>query len=1167
MRLPMLLDLKSQVEGSIMFLRKLVTRLARTFAQRLWLLVLPLAMLNAACAGLTSSSGKPATGDTTPPTVSITSPAPAATVSGTITVTAIASDNVAVASVQFQVDGSNFGTLVTSAPYTVSLNTATLSNGKHSLTAVAIDTSGNKATSVAVSITVSNSGDTTPPTVSITSPASGATVSGTITVTANASDNVAVASVQFQVDGSNLGAAVTSAPYSTSVNTTTLTNGAHTLKAIATDTSNNKTTSAGVSISVSNTNSSPVTVSITSPAPGATVSGTISVTANASAGAGVASVQFLLDGSNLSSADTTSPYAVSWDTTTASNGSHTLAAKATDKSGNTATSSNVTVNVSQSAIPPPPPPAGDTVTISDASGLGQTSAPVSISRPFVQGEIANFAQASIGGAALVTQCDVKNRWPDGSLKFAVVSFVVPSIPANGSVVVSFSNQTSGNNTGFLAPSDMLNSAYNFDGQIQLSGTANHNISARAILNGASNCVTPTSDLDGTLSTSGNTCVYWLQGPIVTAVLLEDRIGRSFDVNTDGETGNPLHPMFEAWFYPQTKQIQLGYSLENDWASTTATNSARDQTYSYALTAGNSSPMTIYTQASETVLTRTRWHKTFCVNGTGIGTRNGCDVGSITINHNWPYLAATKFFLNWDPTFQFQTSSTGCSSECPTPANFVTAWTSPVTNKTDTLNSNGLGFYPGYQTNCGDSVENTTGDSCGGGTGFDAGGMAYYHGPLTTWDIDCLLTQAPTLCNTVTLGSADVSGGVPYWFREADVQPNGHFFDSPNNTVPTQGRVISINARTNLDTADVTTTQSAGGCLIAAEAVNYGGSGQDLGNWGGGQLDVSHWPNTSYVAYTRTGQYAYYEQQVMQGANAVGNVGGSYACPGSGGHRQGALGYWNYLDGDRTEMWAAREIVLGATVAINGSPEQAYLVDKLRTNLAVLEAGHSIPCDIPGTGVQEPYCGSTNNTAYGFGVNSRNFLPFLPVINGSAFGGSSGYSCTGSPCSWANGNFMNAYSNVMLGWIDDLGFCPHTNGTCQLLQYTENFLINMVSDPTGPGLYGLGDYTYPTYGGTVGAEINLTNLASMGPYYSGGIPRPSSVWNVGECSDEGYAAESAAALSYGYPLTSTANPGYTGTVGYSGAAAYNTLRTTLIASCTQTPTPFSLSPKWDIIPRQ
>src|SRR5262249_38243041 len=63
--------------------------------------------------------------------------------------------------------------------------------------------------------------DTTPPAVSLTSPAAGATVSGTVTVSANASDNIAVAGVQFQVDGVNLGSPDTAAPYSVSWDTTT----------------------------------------------------------------------------------------------------------------------------------------------------------------------------------------------------------------------------------------------------------------------------------------------------------------------------------------------------------------------------------------------------------------------------------------------------------------------------------------------------------------------------------------------------------------------------------------------------------------------------------------------------------------------------------------------------------------------------------------------------------------------------------------------------------------------------------------------------------------------------------------------------------------------------------------------------------------------------------
>ena len=95
-------------------------------------------------------------------------------------------------------------------------------------------------------------GDSTPPTVSITAPTSGATVSGTTTVTANASDNTGVSSVQFQLDGANLGAPDTASPYSTSWDTTTTANGSHTLTAIAKDAAGNSTTSAAVSVTVSN---------------------------------------------------------------------------------------------------------------------------------------------------------------------------------------------------------------------------------------------------------------------------------------------------------------------------------------------------------------------------------------------------------------------------------------------------------------------------------------------------------------------------------------------------------------------------------------------------------------------------------------------------------------------------------------------------------------------------------------------------------------------------------------------------------------------------------------------------------------------------------------------------------------------------------------------------
>lgn len=106
--------------------------------------------------------------------------------------------------------------------------------------------------------------DTTPPTVSTTSPNNGTTVSGSTTISATASDNVGVAGVQFKLDGNNLGAEDTSSSYSTSWNTTSVSNGAHTLTAIARDTAGNTTTSSPVTVTVSNAAVTPTpTVSLT----------------------------------------------------------------------------------------------------------------------------------------------------------------------------------------------------------------------------------------------------------------------------------------------------------------------------------------------------------------------------------------------------------------------------------------------------------------------------------------------------------------------------------------------------------------------------------------------------------------------------------------------------------------------------------------------------------------------------------------------------------------------------------------------------------------------------------------------------------------------------------------------------------------------------------------
>jgi hypothetical protein len=105
-----------------------------------------------------SEASATVTVDTTPPTIAITSPNAGTTVGGTVTVTADAADDHAVAGVQFKLDGQNLVVEDTATPYSIAWDTSGELNGSHTLTAVARDGAGNTASSAATAVIVSNAG-------------------------------------------------------------------------------------------------------------------------------------------------------------------------------------------------------------------------------------------------------------------------------------------------------------------------------------------------------------------------------------------------------------------------------------------------------------------------------------------------------------------------------------------------------------------------------------------------------------------------------------------------------------------------------------------------------------------------------------------------------------------------------------------------------------------------------------------------------------------------------------------------------------------------------------------------------------------------------------------------------------------------------------------------
>ena len=291
--------------------------------------------------------------DTTAPVVSITSPANNATISAATQVAATATDDVAVAKVEFYIDGVLVGT-DTNSTYNFTITPSAYSIGTHTLVAKAYDTAPSPGPNTASSSTVNFViPDQTAPTVSLTAPTAGATVSGTTTLSATAADNVGVSRVDFFVDGGTTAIGTDNlSPFSTSYTTTGLSNGSHTFTAKAFDAAGNSTTSAGVAATVNNvscsTDTTAPTVSISHPTAAEVMSGTAyAVTASATdAVCGVKQVTFYVD-NVAKTADTTSPFTYTLDTTTLTNGSHTFKAVAIDNATtpNSATSAVVTATV------------------------------------------------------------------------------------------------------------------------------------------------------------------------------------------------------------------------------------------------------------------------------------------------------------------------------------------------------------------------------------------------------------------------------------------------------------------------------------------------------------------------------------------------------------------------------------------------------------------------------------------------------------------------------------------------------------------------------------------------------------------------------------------------------------------------------------------------------
>ncbi len=256
----------------------------------------------------------------------------------------------------------------------------------------------------------------------------------------------------------------------------------------------------------------------------------------------------------------------------------------------------------------------NSVTIADKSGVARTNYPLQFARPFVEGEIADYPQVLVNGSAAPTQADVKERWPDGSVKHAILSLLVPSVPANGTVTLTFQNQTTGNNTP-LTKAQMLDAAYDFGAVIDITadGTTK-SASARTML-------------------TNDAFTYWTSGPIATTVILADHsVARAYDMGFDSLRS--IRPIFEATFWPTINKVRVRFIGENSCSAC-----LEDVAYDLTLKTGFGTPQTVYTKTGYVHKAATRWTKVFWI--------GGAPNDEINIDHNVAYLSETTFLPNYD----------------------------------------------------------------------------------------------------------------------------------------------------------------------------------------------------------------------------------------------------------------------------------------------------------------------------------------------------------------------------------------------------------------------------------------------------------------------------------------------------------------------------------------
>ena len=260
------------------------------------------------------------------------------------------------------------------------------------------------------------------------------------------------------------------------------------------------------------------------------------------------------------------------------------------------------------------------VFVDSTGSAGQEDVPLTFGQVFAPGDLRQPERLTgkLGGKPVPLQVDVKARHPDGSVRHAVISAVVPALAPKQSLMLVLAAD------GKAAPAKPA-----------ASGPAAPRPAAAgpAALLGQGFRAGVSAGIDGQAWTAsaerllaGKGVETWLAGPLVTEWQVTAPL-----VNAQGAAHPHLAARFAVRWYPQTKRARVDVTVENDWAYEPG---PRNFSYDARVEIGGREA---WARPGLKHLHHARWRKVFWWG----------EAPALELRHDTPYLIATRAVPNYD----------------------------------------------------------------------------------------------------------------------------------------------------------------------------------------------------------------------------------------------------------------------------------------------------------------------------------------------------------------------------------------------------------------------------------------------------------------------------------------------------------------------------------------